>query len=131
MSTLTKIITLLKEQNKKQKDLMDYLGLGKSAFTGWKSGKNTSYLKHIGKIAEFLGVSADYLLGTEKENPSADNGKGDEKKYTVFAMDGVEGAHTAQVSQAQVEKLNELIIAARDLPADKIDMLLKMADSIK
>ena len=46
---------------------MEYLGLGKTAFTGWKSGKNTSYNKHIGKIAEFFGVSTDYLLGRTDE----------------------------------------------------------------
>ncbi len=62
MATFDKIQTLLKDQHKTQKQLMDYLGLGKTAFTGWKTGANTSYLKHIGKIAEFLGVSTDYLL---------------------------------------------------------------------
>ena len=45
MSTLDKISTLLKEQKKTQKDLMDYLGLEKSTFTTWKSpkSKNKSY----------------------------------------------------------------------------------------
>lgn len=65
MTTFNKIQTLLKEQHKTQKQLMEYLGLGKTAFTGWKNGANTSYLKHIGKIAEFFGVSTDYLLGIE------------------------------------------------------------------
>ncbi len=65
MDTLNKILFLLKEQEKTQKDLMDYLGLGKTAFTGWKSGANTSYLKYISKIAEFLEVSTDYLLGVQ------------------------------------------------------------------
>lgn len=44
---------------------MEYLGLGKTAFTGWKNGDNASYKKHIDKIAEFFGVSTDYLLGVE------------------------------------------------------------------
>lgn len=68
MATLDKIKALLKEQNKTQKQLMDYLGLGKTAFTGWNSGANTSYNKHIGKIAEFLNVSTDYLLYDENKN---------------------------------------------------------------
>ena len=63
MNTLEKIIKLLDEQGKTQKDITDHLGLKKSAFTKWKSGRNTSYIKHIGKIAAFLGTSADYLLG--------------------------------------------------------------------
>lgn len=73
MTTFNKIQTLLKEQQKTQKQLMEHLGLGKTAFTGWKSGANTSYKKHIDKIGEFFGVSTDYLLGTQKENPAADS----------------------------------------------------------
>ena len=74
MPTLNKILNLLNEQNKTQKQLMEYLGLGKTAFTGWKSGKNTSYKKHIDKIADFFGVSIDYLLGrTNNHNDSDDN----------------------------------------------------------
>lgn len=70
MSTLDKISALLKEQKKTQKDLMDYLGLEKSTFTTWKSpkSKNKSYKKYIKEIAEFLSVSADYLLGTEQDD---------------------------------------------------------------
>ena len=67
MNTLDKINHLLKQQNKKQKDLTDFLSISKNVFTDWKSGKNTSYLKHIRKIAKFLNVSVDYLLGVEKK----------------------------------------------------------------
>lgn len=66
LDTLSKILNLLKEQKKTQKQLTDYLGVGKTVFTGWKSGVNNSYLKHIGKIAEFLNVSTDYLLGSDQ-----------------------------------------------------------------
>jgi len=77
LATLEKIQMLLREQKKTQKELMDYLGLGKTAFTGWKNGSNTSYKKHIDKIAEFFGVSTDYLLGRtnvwEEENEPFDS----------------------------------------------------------
>lgn len=62
MSTIDKISTLLKENKKTQKDLMDYLGLEKSTFTAWKAKKNTSYKQYIKEIADFFGVSTDYLL---------------------------------------------------------------------
>lgn len=67
MRTIDKILCLLKQQHKTQKNLTDYLNVSKGVFTDWKSGKNTSYKKHIGEIAEFFGVSTDYLLGMEKE----------------------------------------------------------------
>ena len=63
MCTLDKISELLKLQNKKQKNLTDYLGLTKNTYTNWKSGNNESYLKYLPQIAEFFNVSVDYLLG--------------------------------------------------------------------
>lgn len=62
MSTIDKIIQLLDQQKKNQKDLTDYLHLEKSVFSAWKSGKSKSYMKHLPKIAEFLGTSVDYLI---------------------------------------------------------------------
>ena len=47
MCTLNKIQELLKSQGKKQKDLTDYLGLTKNAFSNWKSGDNSSYMKYL------------------------------------------------------------------------------------
>lgn len=57
------IIRLMKKQNKKQKELTDYLGVTKNVFTDWKSGRLKSYQKYLPKIADFFGVSVDYLLG--------------------------------------------------------------------
>ena len=71
MEVLNKIIQLLKENKKKQVELTDYLGISKNAFTNWKIGDNTSYMKHLPKIAEFFGVSVDYLLG--KKTPASKN----------------------------------------------------------
>lgn len=71
MEVLNKIIQLLKDNKKKQVELTDYLGISKNAFTNWKIGDNTSYMKHLPKIAEFFGVSVDYLLG--KETPASKN----------------------------------------------------------
>lgn len=65
MDILTNILTLLKKQNKKQIELSNYLNLSKNVFTEWKSGRNTSYMKHLPKIAEFFDVSVDFLLGKE------------------------------------------------------------------
>ncbi len=42
-----------------QKDL----GLYASAVSEWKNGKSKSYEKHLVKIADYLGVSVDRLLG--------------------------------------------------------------------
>ena len=65
--TITIILSLLREKEKTQKELTDYLGITQNAFTDWKSGRIKSYRKHLFKIAEFFNVSVDYLLGAEQE----------------------------------------------------------------
>lgn len=71
MSTITNIISLLEQQNRTQKELTDYLGITKNAFTDWKSGRIKSYNKYLPQIAEFFGVSVDFLIG--KEKPKTDD----------------------------------------------------------
>lgn len=102
---IKKITTLLDEQGKTQKNLTDYLGITQNAFTDWKSGRIKSYQKHLSKIAEFLGVSVDYLLGKteQKEKPSPEgesleenviivhrDGKSVVRKYTKEQLDAIE-----------------------------------------
>lgn len=71
MEVLNKILSLLEENKLDQRDLSDHLGLSKNTMTGWKNGNNKSYMKHLPQIAEFFGVSVDYLLG--KETPTTEN----------------------------------------------------------
>lgn len=65
MDTLDIILELLSSQNKRQKDLTDYLGISRNAFTNWKSGSNTSYMKKLPQIAEYFNVTVDELLGNK------------------------------------------------------------------
>ena len=53
------------------------IGLPSSSATNWKQGR-TPRLDKVEKVAEYFGVSTDYLLGytDEKEKPAAQ--KGDE-----------------------------------------------------
>ena len=73
MDTLDKIIEQLAIQGKRQKDITDYLGIKETAFGEWKKGKSLSYKsKHIGRIAEYLNVTPDYLLG-KSDSPAAED----------------------------------------------------------
>ena len=63
MDTLKRIIKTLKEKELSQKDLCEYIGRKEQAFSDWKAGRSNSYKKYIDQIAEYLDVSADYLLG--------------------------------------------------------------------
>lgn len=97
MDVLNKIIELLNEKNKKQIELTNFLGISKNAFTNWKSGNNTSYIKHLPKIAEFFGVTVDYLLGNEKHK----NAESLEFTYALY------NEITHDLSQEQIEDLKK------------------------
>lgn len=91
MSTLNKIIFLLDKNHLKQKDLMDYLNLEKSTFSGWKAGKSASYKKHISEIANFFNVSTDYLLNddTDTSIPSNIESLPNEKVHLIPVYESV------------------------------------------
>jgi hypothetical protein len=85
---------------------MEHLGLGKTAFTGWKNGDNISYKKHIDKIAEFFGVSTDYLLGVEIKNAPAKS-EGDKNTIKIAGRDGSLVERT--LTDAQLDLLKKMI----------------------
>ena len=68
MCTFDKILEVAKAKGITQVQLANHLGVGKQAVSEWKKGRSTAYMKRIGEIAEFLGVSVDYLVGNEEQN---------------------------------------------------------------
>lgn len=66
-NTLDIIIKTMKEKGITQKELCERLGLKQQAFTNWKNGNNTSYMKYLVQIATVLDVNLDYLLGHDDD----------------------------------------------------------------
>lgn len=80
MDVLTIILNAMKQRSVSQKEMCDLLGLSKQSFTAWKNGSNTSYMKYLPQIAQILGVSVDYLLGsTDDPTPPAERDPGIKK----------------------------------------------------
>lgn len=102
MDILTNILSLLKEQNKKQIELTNYLGLSKNVFTEWKAGRNNAYMKYLPKIAEFFNVSVDYLIGNETQSTTTSD-----FTYALY---------------------NEI---THDLSSEQIDQIKKFADFLR
>ncbi len=61
---------ILDEKGLRTADVVKATGIGASSFSDWKKGRLPRIDKLL-KIAVFLNVSIDYLLG-RKENPPAD-----------------------------------------------------------
>ena len=60
-----KIIELLDERKITQKALAEHLGIQPNTISGWLSGKHKISLENVYKIAKFLNVSVDYILGLQ------------------------------------------------------------------
>ena len=65
---IERILKLLEESDIKAAKLASDLGLSNSAVTDWKKGKSRPSTDAIIKIAEYFGVTTDYLL-TGKNSP--------------------------------------------------------------
>lgn len=74
---------LMWKQGISEADLCNAAGINKSAVTDWKKGKTKSYLKHIDKISEVLGVTKQYLLedNNEKTAPAEQSFSKDELEF--------------------------------------------------
>ena len=87
--TLERIIQELKNQNKRQMDLTNFLGINYNSFGNWKNGLNSSYKKYIHAIASFLGVSVEYLQGTtDEKHPTNTTVTDNDIKFALFGGDG-------------------------------------------
>lgn len=59
---LQTVLYYLEKDTRKQIDFLKYLGLSSSAISDWKTGKSTSYIKYLPKIADYFSVSADMII---------------------------------------------------------------------
>lgn len=75
-----KILKEIKLQGKTEKEVEEGIGLTTGAFIRWKYGGSKSYMRYIGKIADYLNVTPEYLLNTEEERVTEDTLSGDEIK---------------------------------------------------
>lgn len=64
---LHRILEMLQQRGRTDKELVEHLGLSNGAVTKWKYQKSKSYLTHIAAIADFVGVSPNYLLNGEDD----------------------------------------------------------------
>ena len=61
----------LRDKNgKKDADVAKATGITKSTFSDWKSGRSTPKNEKLQKIADYFGVTVDYLMTGKKEEPN-------------------------------------------------------------
>ena len=68
MNMITRIEKMLNEQGIKRSTMLADLDIPSSTFSTWKKKGSDPDLKSVIKLANYLGVSMDYILTGEKEN---------------------------------------------------------------
>lgn len=84
-SLLNNIFDLIGDTRGAKKAFLEALNLPSSTIGDWRSGRNKSYKKRLPEIADYFGVSVDYLTGktderTPEEKPVNDNIDGHDKE---------------------------------------------------
>lgn len=73
-TTGDRIKSLVKQKGRMQRDLAQFLGLSNATMSQKLSGHIQLYAHEIPKIADWLGVSTDYLFGlTSDHTPPNDS----------------------------------------------------------
>ena len=89
MTTIERINELLSRKGIKPSKMMKDLGFSSGLFSQWKSGMQKPSADKLGKIAEYLETTTDYLLGkTDSPAVSAHEVTDDDIKFALFGGDG-------------------------------------------
>ncbi len=103
------------------------LGLSNAIATKWANGSLPRNATMI-KIADFFGISVDYL---KNDNiPIQKNNAPKTMERTVFAMEGDE-TETASVRDDNYEELSDLILLLRDMPPEKLKKIAEFVEMMK
>ena len=70
MTISSRIFALLKEQSKTQTALATYIGIRVATVSAWKAQNTDPSANLLEKIADFFGVSVDYLVTGKEYAPS-------------------------------------------------------------
>lgn len=118
MSTYEIFAELLKERKLKVSDVTRATGIAASSLTDWKKGRTaTPKAETMQKLADFFGVSIEYLLGVQTS--------GQKGYYT--------DPETAEAAQEMFEntELRALFDVARDMSADDLRAIYSVAIALK
>ena len=63
MDYLRRLRDLREDHDKTQQEIADILGTSQTMYARYERGANELPIRHLVKLADFYGVSTDYILG--------------------------------------------------------------------
>lgn len=88
-------VQLLDRTGKKASDVAKATGIPSSTFSDWKKGKSSPKAEKLQKIADYFGVSVDYLM-TGKEEP-------DKKKNPYSDLKGIYLSYAKEAQDSGID----------------------------
>lgn len=67
---IERVLQLIKSSKKSENALEKAIGPAQGSIKNWRNGKSKPSLEAVSKIADYFGVSFDYLLGKTANNGS-------------------------------------------------------------
>lgn len=87
MDKFDNVYQIMERKGITQKQLADHLNVSEQKVSDWKANRLKSWVKHIDKIAVFLGVTVAECLGLEISEKPADTINGLKEKLFETVMD--------------------------------------------
>lgn len=104
-----RLIKLRKELNLTQEELAQKIGYTRTAISAWEIGRNEPSNADTIKLAEYFGVSTDYLLGkSDIRNPE----KVDIDKADVAFASGIKGLN--ETNKMIIKNTIEALLAKQE-----------------
>lgn len=69
MDYVKRIRDLREDNDKTQQEIADFLGTSQTMYARYERGANELPIRHLIKLADYYGVSTDYILG-RTNNPN-------------------------------------------------------------
>ena len=88
-----RIIELRKQCGKTQSEAAEEIGISNTALNNYESGARKPKYEKVKKIADYYGVSVDYLLGESDEEPEL-------SEQTRVLLQTLRGASEREIAQA-------------------------------
>lgn len=104
MALFERIQSLAKKRGKSIQDIAEELGFSKNLFYRWKTSEPKA--RDLEKVADYFGVSVDYLLGREEQTKK--------DPLTYYRMD------TSGMTEDQIKILREKLEFAERLAREDI-----------
>lgn len=101
MHFVERVDTLLNQHKITRNSLVKEIGISKNSFVNWEKGSSPS-AETVSKIADYLGVSTDYLLG-----------RTDDPAFTIPEYQYFSEHELTEEEKKKVDEYVELLIKAR------------------